>query len=164
MAFKWCLHRQENIICLSLSSAVVIWKDRRVSIEIAWLSKIAIPTSRLCTNLYRCNKTLHVCHYRQQWWFEKIGEFLLKSHGSAKLLYPHHICVRTFTGVIKHYMFVDVDSNGDFERYEIFHWNCAARQFDSQICKQVFRWSTLAYVQCLQLIKWWHFVDKMTSL
>ncbi len=33
---------------------MVIWKDRRVSIEIASLSEIARPTSRLCTSLKSC--------------------------------------------------------------------------------------------------------------
>jgi hypothetical protein len=35
------------------------------------------------------------CRYRQQWQFEKMGEFLLKLHRLAKLLDPHHMCVRT---------------------------------------------------------------------
>ncbi len=49
--FKWCLHRRENITCLLLSPAMAIWKDKRVSIEIASLSEIAIPTSHVWTSL-----------------------------------------------------------------------------------------------------------------
>jgi hypothetical protein len=38
---------------LSLSTAVAIWKDGWVSIEITSLSEITWSTSRVCTNLYR---------------------------------------------------------------------------------------------------------------
>ncbi len=40
------------------------------------------------------------CCYRQQWQFEKMGEFLLKSHLSAKSLYPNHVCKRTFSETV----------------------------------------------------------------
>jgi len=36
------------------------------------------------------------CHYCQQWRFEKIGEFLLLSHRSAKLEDPNCMCKQTF--------------------------------------------------------------------
>ncbi len=49
---KWYLHRRENIVCLLLSPVVVIWKDQKVSIEIASLSKIARPTLHVCMSLW----------------------------------------------------------------------------------------------------------------
>ena len=46
---------------------------------------------------------------RQRWRFEKMGEFLLKSHRSAKLLDPNRLCERTFTPV--KYFVVSVPGN-----------------------------------------------------
>ncbi len=35
------------------------------------------------------------CRYRQQWRFEEMGKFLLKSHRSAKSLDSNHVCEQT---------------------------------------------------------------------
>jgi hypothetical protein len=51
------------------------------------------------SGVYTGEKTLHVCHYRQRWRFEKIGEFLLKSYRSEKSLDPHRVCVQTLTEI-----------------------------------------------------------------
>jgi hypothetical protein len=41
-------------------------------------------------------ENIYCCCYHQRWQFKKIGEFLMKSHRSAKSLDPHCVCVRTF--------------------------------------------------------------------
>ncbi len=49
---KWYLHRRENIVCLLLSPVVVIWKDKKISIETALLGKIARPSLHVCIKAF----------------------------------------------------------------------------------------------------------------
>ncbi len=80
-----CLHRRENIPCLSVSPAMVIWKDRKISIEILPPGNLMLMYEQGFSGVYTGKKTLPICHNCQQQQFVKLGKFLLKWYCQAIL-------------------------------------------------------------------------------
>ncbi len=69
------------------------WKFWRLSYLIHRMRQAWDEYLKWC--LHR-RQNIKCCCCRQQWRFEKMGRFLLKSHRSAKRPDPHRLCKRTF--------------------------------------------------------------------
>ncbi len=92
MKFLWCHCFTKSFIIgyhvLTKLITTMIWSQQPV-----WMLQLGWKPFKWC--LHR-PENITCCCYCQRWQFEKMGEFLLKLHRSAKSLDPHCMCVQTF--------------------------------------------------------------------